>query len=47
MQLLQPLAIKDVALSAGNILDMTGVDQSDFKTMALKEFKDRNPVNAG
>jgi hypothetical protein len=46
MQLLQPLAVQNVALSAGNILDMTGVDQSDFKAMTFKDFKDRNPVNA-
>lgn len=41
----QPLAVQNVALSARDILDMTGVDQSDFKAMKLKDFKNRNPAN--
>jgi hypothetical protein len=46
VQLLEPLTIKNVALSAGDVLDMTGIDQPDFQSVALKDFKDRYPVDA-
>ena len=44
MQLLRPLAVRDIALSAGNILDLTSINQLDLKPVALKDFKDRNPI---
>ncbi len=47
MQLLQPLAVQYIAFSAGNILDVTGINQLDLKPMALKDLKDRYPVHAG
>ena len=46
VQLLQPLAIQNVALTAGDIFDVPGVDQFDLQSVALQNFKDRNPVNA-
>jgi len=47
MELLQPLTVQYVALSARHILDMTGIHQVHIEPMALKDFKNRYPVHAG
>jgi len=36
--LLDPLTIQDIGLSAGHILDMTGIDQEYFKTSGFQDF---------
>ena len=46
VQLLQPLAVEHVALSARHVLDMPCVDQPHLQSSALQDLKDRDPVNA-
>ena len=43
MEILQPLAIRDVSFSAGNILDMTRVDKTHAKTSVFENLEKRNP----
>jgi len=47
MKKLQPLAVLDVGLAAGHVLDVPGVDQADLDAAVLQNLKERNPVNAG
>ena len=41
VQPLQPLAVQHVALAAGHVLDMTGIDQPNLQPPALQDLKDR------
>ena len=46
MEVLQPLAIGDVALAARDVLDMTSVDQTRPEAAVFQDLKERNPENA-
>ena len=45
--MLDPLAVEDVGLATGDILDVTGVDEEDLKAALLEDLKDGDPVDAG
>jgi len=45
--LLQPLTIGEISLSAGDVLDLSGVDQKDLKATRLQDWKQRNPIPPG
>ena len=47
MQLLQPLAVHDIGLSAGDILHVPSVHEHDRKAPSLENLVERNPVHAG
>jgi len=47
VQSLQPLAIQYIAFAARYVLDMTGIDQLYLKSLALQDFKNGNPIDAG
>ena len=47
MKLLDPLAVEDVGLAAGDVLDMTGVDEEDFKAPCFQDIIAGNPVDTG
>src|SRR5215471_15713136 len=45
VQLLKPLRIVDIRLTARNRFDMLGIDQKHLKTMGLQGIENRNPVD--
>jgi len=47
VELLDPLAIDEVRLAAGNILHVTGVDEQHVEAARLEDLVERNPVDAG
>jgi hypothetical protein len=47
VELLDPLAVEDVGLATWDILDVSGVDEDDFKAAFIEDFKDGDPVDAG
>ena len=47
MKPLQPLRIADVGLATGRMFGVTGIDQKHLDSALLKQFENRNPVNAG
>ena len=47
VELLDPLAIEDIGLLAGDILDVSGIDDEDLKTVLFEDFEGRDPVDAG
>ena len=47
VKLLNPLAVEDVGLAAGDVLDVTRVDQVNLETLFFEDFVDGNPVDAG
>lgn len=47
MKLLDPLAVESVGLAAGDVLDVTRVDQVNLETSFFEDFVDGNPVDAG
>src|SRR5258707_391302 len=47
VEILNPLAIGDVALSAWNVLEVMCVDQEDFDAAGLQDLVHRNPVHTG
>ena len=46
VELLYPLTIENIRFLAGNILDMTGIDNQDFKAAFFENFESRYPINA-
>ncbi len=47
VQLLQPLAILDVALAAGHGFQPTRIDEANNEPSRFQHFKQRNPVDTG
>lgn len=47
VELLDPLAVENVRLLAGDILDMASVDDKDFKAASFKDFEGGDPVDTG
>src|ERR1700755_944945 len=47
MQVLEPLAIRDVGLPTWNVLYVLCVDQIDLESPSFQDLVDRNPVHAG
>ena len=47
MQILQPLAIDDIALAPGYMLDMLRIHQAHLKASLFQDLKQRHPVDAG
>jgi hypothetical protein len=47
VELLDPLAIEDVRLAAGDVLDVAGVDEKDLEAALFEDIIDRDPVDAG
>jgi hypothetical protein len=47
VQLLQPLAVGDIAFAARQILHVAGVDQFDLQAPPLQDLKERDPIDAG
>ena len=45
MQLPQPLTVFDVALAAGDMFDVAGVDEQDFDPAGFEDVGDRDPVD--
>ena len=47
VQVLEPLAVLDVGLPAGDVLDMARVDQADLEAARLQDLVQGDPVHAG
>ena len=47
VQVLDPLAITDVALEARNLLERAGIDKEDFEAAAFEEVEERDPEAFG
>lgn len=47
VQLLQPLAVLDVALSRGDVLDVARVDEPHLESASLQDLEQGDPVDAG
>jgi hypothetical protein len=45
VQVLQPLAVEHVALAAGHVLHVAGVDQADLKSPRLQDLKNGYPID--
>ena len=43
----QPLTVLDIALAAGDVLDVAGVDEQDLEAARFEDVEDRDPVDAG
>jgi hypothetical protein len=46
VQILNPLAIGDFTLSAGNVLEVVRIDQEDLAAAGLQNLVHRNPIDA-
>jgi hypothetical protein len=46
MQLLQPLAVEHVGLTARDVFRLTGIDKQHFEAPLHQKLVERNPVNA-
>ena len=47
MELLDPLAILDIAFATGHIFEVMGIDQFDLKAAVIEDFKNGDPIDAG
>ena len=47
VQLLQPLAVHDIGLAAGDVLHMTRVDEHHVEAAGFEDLVERNPVDPG
>ena len=47
VQLAQPLTILDVALAAGHVFDVAGVDEEDLQAPGFEDVEERDPVHPG
>jgi hypothetical protein len=47
VELLNPLAVQDVGLLTGDVLELAGIDQVDLEAAFFQQLVDRNPVDAG
>ena len=46
-QLLQPLAVQDIALAAGHVLDVLRVDQQHREAARVEQLEERDPIDTG
>jgi hypothetical protein len=46
MQILQPLTVEYVGLTARNMMDMLSVDQMNFNTPSFKDLEKRYPIDS-
>ena len=47
VELAQPLTVLDIALAAGDVFDVAGVDEQHLDPPGLEDVVDRDPVDAG
>ncbi len=47
MELWQPLAVQDIALASGHVLDLSGIDQHPLEASGFEDLIQGNPVHAG
>jgi hypothetical protein len=47
VQIAKPLAIGHIALAAGEILHMAGIDEDDLKAARVEDLEHGNPIDAG
>ncbi len=47
VQVAEPFTIGDIALAAGHVLDVAGVDEDDVNAAGFEDLEDGNPVHAG
>jgi hypothetical protein len=47
VQLLDPLAVQDVGLAAGHVLELSWVDELDREASLTEQLEKRDPVHAG
>ena len=47
MQLLDPLAVGDIAFASGDIFDMLAVDQADIDTGSFEHLEESDPIDTG
>jgi hypothetical protein len=47
VQLLQPLAIEHIALAAGDVLHVAGIDQEHLEAARAEQLEEGDPVHAG
>ena len=47
VELADPLAVGEVGLASGDVLDVGSVDQVDLEAAPFQEFEDGNPIDAG
>jgi len=44
VELLDPLAVQNIALAPGDILEVPGIHQNDLEAALLENLEDRDPV---
>ena len=47
MEVTQPFTVGDIALAAGEILDVASIDEDHLKAARVEDFEDGNPIDAG
>ena len=47
VEVAEPFAVRDVALAAGEILDVARIDEDHLKAARLEDLEDGNPIDAG
>ena len=47
VQFLHPLAVQDITLATGDILDPPGIDQINLEAPLFENFIERDPIDAG
>lgn len=47
MEILEPLAVEDVSFAAGDIFDVSGVDQTYLEASFFQDLEQGDPIDAG